>query len=35
MNLYPQAGQRRPSVDYIPLPYPAAPAPRNQKKSQG
>ena len=32
MNLYPQAGQRRPSVDYIPLPYPAAPAPRDQKK---
>lgn len=23
MNLYPQAMQRRPSVDYIPLPYPA------------
>lgn len=22
MNLYPQAGQRRPSVQYIPLPYP-------------
>ncbi len=22
MNLYPQAGQRRPSVDYIPVPYP-------------
>jgi len=22
MSLYPQAGQRRPSVDYIPLPYP-------------
>lgn len=23
MNLYPQAGQRRPSVEYIPIPYPA------------
>jgi len=22
MNLYPQAGQRRPSVEYIPVPYP-------------
>lgn len=26
MNLYPQAGTRRPSVDFIPLPYPARPA---------
>jgi len=26
MNLYPQAAQRRPSVEYIPLPYPARPA---------
>jgi ClpP class serine protease len=25
MNLYPQSGQRRPSVDYIPVPYPAQP----------
>ncbi len=25
MNLYPQAGHRRPSVEYIPLPYPTAP----------
>lgn len=23
MNLYPQAGQRRPSVQYIPMPYPS------------
>lgn len=23
MNLYPQAGQRRPSVEYVPIPYPA------------
>jgi ClpP class serine protease len=23
MNLYPQGGQRRPSVEYIPIPYPA------------
>lgn len=26
MNLYPQAATRRPSVDFIPLPYPARPA---------
>jgi len=26
MNLYPQAQSRRPSVDYIPLPYPSRPA---------
>jgi ClpP class serine protease len=26
MNLYPQAAARRPSVDFIPLPYPARPA---------
>lgn len=25
MNLYPQAPQRRPSVEYIPVPYPARP----------
>ncbi|NPV85803.1 MAG: hypothetical protein HPY45_07310 [Anaerolineae bacterium] len=25
MNLYPQSTQRRPSVEYIPLPYPARP----------
>src|SRR5574341_538990 len=25
MNLYPQAASRRPSVEYIPMPYPAAP----------
>ncbi len=25
MNLYPQSGQRRPSVDYIPVPYPIQP----------
>jgi ClpP class serine protease len=23
MNLFPQAGQRRPSVEYVPIPYPA------------
>jgi ClpP class serine protease len=23
MNLYPQSGQRRPSVEYVPIPYPA------------
>ncbi|MEW6178870.1 MAG: ATP-dependent Clp protease proteolytic subunit [Chloroflexota bacterium] len=26
MNLYPQTQQRRPSVEYIPLPYPARPS---------
>lgn len=26
MNLYPQSRTRRPSVEYIPMPYPAAPA---------
>jgi ClpP class serine protease len=26
MNLYPQANTRRPSVDYVPLPYPQQPA---------
>ena len=26
MNLYPQSKTRRPSVDYIPLPYPATPS---------
>lgn len=26
MNLYPQAGSRRPSVEYVPIPYPARPA---------
>ncbi|HLW58786.1 MAG TPA: hypothetical protein VKV57_02550 [bacterium] len=32
MQLYPQAGRRRPSVEYIPLPYrsPAAPLPHRQ-----
>jgi ClpP class serine protease len=34
MNLYPQAGQRRPSVDYIPLPYPAAPTPDRKPKGE-
>ena len=32
MELYPQAGQRRPSVEFIPAPYrPAAPAPSKHK----
>ena len=32
MNLYPQAGQRRPSVDYIPVPYPIQPpAPKRDR----
>ena len=26
MNLYPQANQRRPSVAYIPMPYPGRPS---------
>jgi ClpP class serine protease len=32
MQLYPQAGRRRPSVEYVPLPYraPAAPLPRDR-----
>ncbi len=36
MNLYPQAGARRPSVDYIPVPYPYRPAlpERGDRKSQ-
>jgi ClpP class serine protease len=33
MHLYPQAGRRRPSVEYVPLPYraPAAPLPRDRE----
>jgi hypothetical protein len=33
MNLYPQSGQRRPSVDYIPIPYPAhtPPPPKRER----
>jgi ClpP class serine protease len=34
MNLYPQAGQRRPSVQYIPLPYPM-PSREERKQAQG
>ena len=37
MNLYPQAGQRRPSVDYIPVPYPInppAPTPRRERRDE-
>jgi ClpP class serine protease len=34
MNLYPQAGQRRPSVQYIPLPYPV-PSREERKQPQG
>lgn len=32
MQLYPQSGRRRPSVEYVPLPYraPAAPLPRDR-----
>lgn len=33
MELYPQSGQRRPSVEYIPSPYlPASPAPRQGER---
>ncbi len=33
MQLYPQSGRRRPSVEYVPLPYrtPAAPLPRERE----
>jgi len=33
MQLYPQSGRRRPSVEYVPLPYraPAAPVPRDRE----
>ncbi len=36
MNLYPQASARRPSVDYIPMPYPYRPAlpRRNDRKAR-
>jgi ClpP class serine protease len=37
MNLYPQAGQRRPSVDFIPVPYPItppAPTPRRERREE-
>lgn len=33
MNLYPQAGVGRPSVEYIPVPYPATRQPPNGSKS--
>ncbi len=34
MQLYPQSGRRRPSVEYVPLPYraPAAPLPRDREQ---
>jgi ClpP class serine protease len=34
MNLYPQGGQRRPSVEYIPVPYPT-PQPGTERKTGG
>jgi ClpP class serine protease len=34
MNLYPQSGRGRPSVDYIPLPYPM-PAPGERRQPAG
>jgi ClpP class serine protease len=34
MNLYPQSGARRPSVEFIPIPYPQAPAlPEGNKRT--
>jgi ClpP class serine protease len=35
MNLYPQAGQRRPSVDYIPVPYPIPERERGRRGEPG
>jgi len=35
MNLYPQARTRRPTVDYIPMPYPTAPALPERSKRDG
>jgi hypothetical protein len=33
MDLYPQARQRRPSVEFVPLPYqPAPPAPKGERR---
>lgn len=33
MNLYPQAQQRRPSVEFIPMPYPTRPVPDRDHRS--
>jgi ClpP class serine protease len=35
MNLYPQAPQRRPSVDYIPVPYPLPERERGRREESG
>jgi ClpP class serine protease len=35
MSLYPQANQRRPSVEYIPVPYPTRPIPDRDSRSSG
>jgi ClpP class serine protease len=36
MDLFPQAGRGRPSVEYIPVPYPRAPAPDgDQRRGSG
>lgn len=35
MSLYPQARQRRPSVDYIPVPYPRREAPERRPPAEG
>lgn len=34
MNLFPQASQRRPSVEYVPTPYHSRPSDSNQKDSR-
>jgi ClpP class serine protease len=34
MNLYPQSSQRRPSVEYIPLPYPTRPSQTGRRDSK-
>ena len=34
MNLYPQASQRRPSVEYIPIPYPSRPRLPERREEQ-
>lgn len=35
MELYPQGGQRRPSVEYIPIPYPSAPSQPQPERRRG
>ena len=35
MNLFPQSGRGRPSVLYIPMPYPTRPSARGQNPTRG